>query len=128
MKSSIGTRRCSGWLLLLASGCTSILIAAGCGPTLPPGKPLSALSPEEAAGHEVYQQQCARCHAAYTTQGLHGPSLLGLYRKPFLPSGAPAKDERVTSVILHGRDLMPALGNDINAEQLQDLLRYLHTL
>jgi mono/diheme cytochrome c family protein len=76
----------------------------------------------------VYQQQCARCHTAYSTQGLLGPSLFGVFRKPYLPSGAPANDERVTSVVLHGRDMMPSFANAMDADQLQALLKYLHTL
>ena len=105
-----------------------LFAGAGCRSALPPGKPVSQLSPQEAVGHSVFQQQCARCHYAYDTQGLHGPSLLGVFRKPYLPSGAPAKDDRVMAVILHGRGMMPAFSNAIDDEQLQALLAYLHTL
>jgi mono/diheme cytochrome c family protein len=34
----------------------------------------------------------------------------------------------VTEVILHGRNLMPPAGGNLTEQQLQDLLRYLHTL
>jgi mono/diheme cytochrome c family protein len=51
-----------------------------------------------------------------------------VYRKKYLPSGAPANDERVTPVILRGRNMMPAYGNNLNDQQVQDLLAYLHTL
>ena len=101
---------------------------AGCRAALPPGKPVSQLSPQEADGHIVFQQHCARCHNAYDASGLHGPSLLGLYRKPYLPSGAPARDDRATAVILHGRGMMPPFNNDLDQQQLQALLAYLHTL
>jgi mono/diheme cytochrome c family protein len=43
-----------------------------------------------------------------------------------MPSGAPPTDERVTSVILHGRGMMPATA--LTDEQLNDLLAYLHSL
>jgi mono/diheme cytochrome c family protein len=43
-----------------------------------------------------------------------------------MPSGAPPTDERITSVILHGRNNMPI--THITDDQLQDLLAYLHTL
>ena len=62
---------------------------------MPPGKPLSALTPGEAGGRAVFVSACARCHNAYDTQALHGPSLYGVFRKPYLPSGAPARDDRV---------------------------------
>jgi mono/diheme cytochrome c family protein len=104
------------------------LFATGGCDSLPPGKPLASLTAEESAGRAVFVSSCSRCHNAYDTQALHGPSLFGVFRKPYLPSGAPAHDDRVLAVILHGRGLMPAAGNDLTEQQLQDLLRYLHTL
>ena len=35
---------------------------------------------------------------------------------------------RVTAVILHGRNMMPALGNTLSDQELADLMAYLHTL
>jgi mono/diheme cytochrome c family protein len=108
------------------------VVGIGCRAGLPPGKPVDALTAEEAAGHAVYQKQCARCHAAYTTQGLHGPSLYGIFRKPYLPSGAPANDDRVTAVIEHGRGMMPSFASALpdtgEDAQLAELIKYLHTL
>jgi mono/diheme cytochrome c family protein len=113
---------------VLASLSFGLLFAAeGC-QSLPPGKPLSSLTPEEARGRAVFVSACARCHNAYDTQALHGPSLYGVFRKPYLPSGAPARDDRVAAVVLHGRNLMPPAGGDLTGQQLQELLRYLHTL
>jgi len=99
-----------------------------CGPSLGPSKPLSNLTPQEQRGHAVYEQYCASCHYANRTGDLHGPSLFAIYRKKYLPSGAPANDERVTPVILRGRNMMPSYGNDLSDQQLTDLLAYLHTL
>ena len=56
------------------------------------------------------------------------PGLQGLYKQQYLPSGAPANDDRVTSAILHGRGMMPAFANDLDDQQLNDLIAYLHTL
>lgn len=113
--------------LLLFCLSLAVPLVEGC-KSLPPGKPLSSLTPEEARGRAVFVSACARCHNAYDTQALHGPSLFGVFRKPYLPSGAPARDDRVTEVILRGRNMMPALGGDLTERQLQELLRYLHTL
>ncbi len=107
---------------------TNILIAAGCRPALPPSKPLAELTPQEATGHAVFQSNCARCHYTNSQNGLNGPGLQGLYKQRYLPSGAPANDDRVSSVILHGRNMMPAFGNNLDDRQLNDLLAYLHTL
>ena len=72
--------------------------------------------------------RCSSCHYANTEKGLNGPGLEGLFRKPYLPSGMVANDARVAAVILHGRNMMPALGNTLSDQQLADLMAYLHTL
>jgi mono/diheme cytochrome c family protein len=104
------------------------LMIAGCRPKLPPSKPLSELTPQEASGHTVFQSHCARCHYANSEDGFKGPGLQGLYKQKYLPSGAPANDDRVTSAILHGRGMMPSFASDLNDQQLNDLIAYLHTL
>jgi cytochrome c553 len=104
--------------LVLVSGCHQ----------LAPSKPLNELSPQEAAGHQIFVSQCSSCHYANTEKGLNGPGLEGLFRKPYLPSGGAANDARVTAVITRGRNMMPALGNTLSDQQLEDLMAYLHTL
>ena len=104
-----------------------VVILCGCN-HLPPSKPLSELSPQEAAGRRVFVSHCAGCHYASSEKGLNGPGLEGLFRKPYLPSGGVANDTRVTAVILRGRNMMPALGNTLSDQDLADLLTYLHTL
>ena len=78
-------------------------------------------------GHGIYEQRCALCHYDRSDDALHGPSLLSVYKKLYLHSGAPANDARVTATILHGHGLMPAQP-DIASDDLADLLAYLHTL
>ena len=113
-----------GSLVLLAFA----LAATGCGPSLPPSTPLSELTPQQSSGHQVYMARCAGCHYPNSEDPLHGPGLQGLYKKKYLPSGAPANDDRVTAVILRGRNMMPAFGNNLDDQQLADLLAYLRTL
>jgi mono/diheme cytochrome c family protein len=112
----------------ILSLCATAIMLAGCKPALPPSKPLNQLTPQERSGYDVFQSHCARCHYANSEDGFRGPGLQGLYKQKYLPSGAPANDDRVTSAILHGRGMMPAFGNDITEQQLNDLIAYLHTL
>ncbi len=105
----------------------ALLLAAGC-KSMPPSKPLTALSPQEAAGREVYVNDCGGCHYPNSSAPLHGPGLFAVLRNPYLPSGAPANDDRVTEVILQGRNMMPRFGSVLSEQQLSDLLAYLHTL
>jgi mono/diheme cytochrome c family protein len=101
------------------------LVVTGC-ESLPPSKPASEWTAQEARGAAVFQAQCARCHYPTTTSALHGPGLQAITKVKAMPSGAPPTDERISTVILHGRSMMPAVPLDDN--QLRDLLAYLHTL
>lgn len=101
------------------------LVLTGCKP-LPPSKPASEWTPQEARGAQVFQKDCARCHYPTTTAGLHGPGLQAITKIKAMPSGAPPTDERMAAVILHGRGEMPA--TQLDDARLQDLLAYLHTL
>jgi mono/diheme cytochrome c family protein len=109
-------------LLLLMVGAL-----AGC-KSVPPPVPLESLNAQQMRGHGVYQAHCGSCHYDRKSAALHGPALIGVFKKQYLPSGAPANDERVTATIVHGRNLMPAQGSTLDPQELDDLLAYLHTL
>jgi mono/diheme cytochrome c family protein len=103
-------------ITLAVSGCRS----------LPPSKPQSEWTPQEARGAAVYSQKCARCHYPTNTNSLHGPGLQAITKVRAMPSGAPPTDERLTQVILQGRNMMPA--TPLDDAQLSDLLAYIRTL
>lgn len=111
---------------MMLLGIASVALA-GC-KTVPPPAPLANLNPQQSHGHDVFQTRCAACHYDRRDGSLHGPALLGVFKKPALPSGAAATDERVTATILHGRGLMPAMGNNLDQQDIDDVLAYLHTL
>ena len=99
---------------------------AGCH-TLPPPVPLAQLTAQQTAGYHDFQAHCSLCHYERTDKALQGPSLRGVFQKPYLPSGAPANDERVTSTILHGHGLMPAQPY-LDPDSIAAILSYLHTV
>ena len=94
--------------------------------SLPPSKPESQFTEQEARGAQVYRANCAKCHYPTNTHSLHGPGLQAITKIKAMPSGAPPTDERLTSVILRGRNMMPA--TQLPDDQVNDLLAYLHTL
>jgi mono/diheme cytochrome c family protein len=110
--------------LVLAFAVTGL---AGCRST-PPPTPLADLNPQQQRGHAVFQARCAQCHYDRRSGNLNGPSLEGVFKKPSLPSGAAANDERVVATILHGRNNMPAMGNLLDRGDVDDIVAYLHTL
>jgi mono/diheme cytochrome c family protein len=86
------------------------------------------LNPQQARGRKVFNIYCLNCHPAYSTSGNKGPGLKKLYKKEYLPSGMTATDEHVEQSIMRGRNMMPAFGNQLDQQELQDLIAYLHTL
>ena len=87
------------------------------------------LNRQQASGHHIYEQNCERCHSAYSSRAHQGPSLKGTFKKPYLSvSGMPANDERVGDIIRMGRNKMKGFGNILTEREIQDLLAYLHTL
>ncbi len=118
------TRICSS-LLALFAGLAAFTATTGC-KSLPPSKPESEWTPQEAQGAQVFHQACAKCHYPTSTHGLHGPGLQAITKIKAMPSGAPPTDDRLSAVILHGHGTMP--GTALDDQQLRDLLAYLHTL
>ena len=105
-----------------------LLILAGCDAERRKSDAELGLNAQQAAGRRVYDQHCERCHEAYSSKDLQGPSLKHVYRKSYLPSGAPANDDRLSEVIKYGRSKMPGFGPVLTQKQIDDLLAYLHTL
>jgi len=59
---------------------------------------------------------------------LKGPSLQGLFQRPYLKNGMPANDERVREIVISGRAMMPAFSRALTSRQVDELMEYLHTL
>jgi mono/diheme cytochrome c family protein len=87
------------------------------------------LNPQQALGRRIYDNYCDRCHAPYSSRGREGPSMQGIFKKQYLSmSGMPANDDRVSDIVKMGRNKMPAYGQVLDQQQINDLLAYLHTL
>lgn len=118
-------------ILLLLISCWLVLWAAcsGCEVQRRKSDAELGLNPQQVAGRHIYDQYCDRCHAPYSTRGRQGPSLQGIFKKPYLSmSGMPANDQRVGEIIRLGRNKMEGFGNVLSDDQINDLLAYLHTL
>ncbi|MGC9197967.1 MAG: c-type cytochrome [Acidobacteriaceae bacterium] len=114
----------------LLCSCGFILLCpllAGCRPQTPPPMPLNQLNAQQRRGYQDFHIYCSQCHDDRDADSLHGPPLLGVFKQPYLPSGAPANDERVVATIRDGHGLMPPI-DMMDSQQMQDLLAYLHTL
>ena len=86
------------------------------------------LDAEQSRGRKVFNIYCLNCHPAYSSSGNKGPGLKKLYQKPYLPSGLTATDEHVMQSIVRGRGMMQPFGNQLDQQELQQVMAYLHTL
>ena len=87
------------------------------------------LNSQQSSGRKLYDSHCDRCHEPYSTRGKKGPGLKGVFQNKYLSlSGLPANDERVSDIIRLGRNEMPAFGQTLSPQDVQDLLAYMHTL
>jgi len=107
----------------------AILALAGCDVERRRSDAELGLNPQQAAGRQLYDNYCDRCHEPYSSRGKKGPSLKGVFKKQYLSvSGLPANNERMTEIIKYGRSKMEGFGQVMTDQQIQDLLAYLHTL
>jgi len=120
--------RTSAWKIFVGGvftvACSFVLV--GCDST-PPPTPVANLNAQQMRGYQLFQTHCAMCHHDRTDAALHGPGLRGVMKKQYLPSGAPANDERVNATIVNGRGLMPPQ-RFLTDEERAALIAYLHTL
>lgn len=120
-------RLCSGMLGLLGAMAILFLSACDAAPRKSDGE--LGLNPQQAAGRRIYDRNCDQCHEPYSSRGKKGPGFKGVFKRQYLSeSGLPANDERVGEIIRFGRSKMPAYGQVLDQQQIDDLLAYMHTL
>jgi len=119
-----------GWTLAGALGALLVVSAiSGCEVERRKSDAELGLNPQQATGRKIYDSDCARCHEPYSRHGKKGPGLKGVFQNKYLSlSGLPANDERVSDIIRVGRNEMPGFSQTLNAQDVQDLLAYMHTL
>jgi cytochrome c2 len=88
---------------------------------------LAAGDPDK--GNEIFDEQCAACHHAYSTDRKVGPGLKGLFAKETLESnGKPANEANIIERIENGGKGMPAFKGTLSDQDRADLIAYLKTL
>jgi mono/diheme cytochrome c family protein len=106
-----------------------LLALAGCDAERRKSDAELGLNPQQAAGRQLYDNYCDRCHEPYSSRGKKGPGLKGVFKQQYLSlSGLPANDERMTDIIKNGRAKMEGFRQVMTDQQVQDLIAYLHTL
>jgi mono/diheme cytochrome c family protein len=115
--------------ICLCALCLALAALAGCDVERRKSDAELGLNPQQATGRKIYDNYCDRCHSPDSTKGKKGPGLKGLFQHQYLSqTGLPANDERVTDIIRNGRPDMTGYSQVLSAQDMQDLLAYLHTL
>jgi mono/diheme cytochrome c family protein len=85
---------------------------------------------EVAEGKRLFQLSCCGCHGGKISDVAKvPPNLAGVFSRRSLPSGAPATDAQVRATILGGRaNIMPSFQDVLTDDQIDDIIRYLHTI
>jgi mono/diheme cytochrome c family protein len=113
---------------ILAAG-LALAVLTGCDVERRKSDAELGLNPQQATGRKIYDNYCDRCHRPDSTRGKKGPGLKGMFQHKYLPqTGLPANDDRVGDIIRNGRPDMTGYGQVLSAQDMQDLLAYLHTL
>jgi len=114
---------------LFLCGLLAVLVLAGCDVERRKSDAELGLNAQQAAGRMLYDNYCDRCHEPYSSRGKKGPSMKGVFKRPYLSlSGLPANDDRMTDIVKYGRAKMEGFSQVMNDQQIKDLLAYLHTL
>jgi mono/diheme cytochrome c family protein len=124
----VGTAR-QRWIGAALAACLALAVLTGCDVERRKSDAELGLNPQQAAGRKTYDNYCDRCHRPYSTKGKKGPGMKGVFQHQYLSlSGLPANDDRVTDIIRNGRRDMTGYSQVLSAQDIQDLLAYLHTL
>jgi mono/diheme cytochrome c family protein len=126
---SLGVMSLGRWTAPALAAWLALAMLAGCDLERRKSDAELGLNPRQSAGRKIYDDHCDRCHWPDSTKGKKGPGLKGVFQHQYLPkTGLPANDDRVSDIIRNGRPDMPGYSQVMSAQEMQDLLAYMHTL
>ncbi len=114
------------WNPIMSAALCPLIAAAGVllGQTVP-AKPTPKGDP--ARGRLVFEQNCERCHDAYSREEVTGPGLQGI-RNGKLPDGKAATREKILDVVNNGPAEMTAFENRLTQQEKEDVVAFVLTL
>ena len=128
-RDGTGLNRRSARAVATVATCLALAMVLGCDMERRKSDAELGLNAQQSAGRKIYDNYCDRCHRPDSTKGKKGPGLKGVFQNKYLAqTGLPANDERVADIVRNGRPDMPGYSQVLSAQDLQDLLAYMHTL
>jgi len=81
-----------------------------------------------ARGKTVFEDQCALCHDAASTEKKVGPGLKGLFQRSTMENGKPISEASIRENIDTGSENMPSFKDTLTPEDKDALIAFLKTL
>lgn len=97
-------------------------------PTKQPAGAAAYTPAQVASGKKIYAKQCGVCHFAGSTAKKVGPGLKDIYARGKYVGGKKVDDASMRAWIELGGKNMPPLKDVLKAEEIRDLLAYLHSI
>lgn len=79
-------------------------------------------------GKTIFQDQCALCHDAASTEKKVGPGLKGLFRREKLENGTPVSEASIRENLDKGSQNMPSFKDTLTQQEKDALIAFLKTL
>jgi len=101
------------------------LIAVGAIGVLMAGQVFAA---DAAKGKATFEDSCAVCHNADSTERKMGPGLKGLFKHDKLANGKAVTEGNVTGMMNEGGNGMPPFADVLTKAEKEDVIAFLKTL
>ena len=106
------------WKIILALAAASVVFAQA---------KKEAPKGEAARGKEVFIDNCAQCHEAYSKEEKVGPGLQGI-KDGKLPDGKPATHDKLLDIVNNGPAEMPSFQDRLTVREKEDVVAFVMTL
>lgn len=81
-----------------------------------------------ARGKTIFEDQCALCHDAASTEKKVGPGLKGLFQRSTMENGKPLTEAGIRENLDTGSENMPSFKDTLTPEEKDALIAFLKTL
>jgi mono/diheme cytochrome c family protein len=113
--------------LILALGAVGVAACLSFAQGTSEKKKTAAPKGDAAKGKEVFIDNCAQCHEAYSKEEKVGPGLQGI-KDGKLPDGKPATHDKLLDIVNNGPAEMPSFEERLTEQEKEDVVAFVMSL